>query len=129
MQVRRFAAAGLGATGSSKAIPALCRALLQDPTVAVRRTAGDALSDIGDVAAEPDVCKALSDENKLVRWRACRFLAETGTAYALEALNSALNDTEFEVRLEAEAAVDRILKGDKGLAPVWKRMHEGLSGT
>lgn len=127
MQVRRFAAAGLGATGSSKAVAPLCRALLNDVAVAVRRTAGDALSDIGDVAAEEDVCKALSDENKLVRWRACRFLSEVGTRKALPGLESALKDVEFEVRLEAEAAIDRILKGDKGLAPVWKRMHEDVS--
>lgn len=129
MQVRRFAAAGLGATGSSKAVGALCRALLSDVAVAVRRTAGDALSDIGDVSAQEDVCKSLADENKLVRWRACRFLAEVGTKDALPSLQSVLNDVEFEVRLEAEAAIDRILKGDKGLAPVWKRMHEDASGS
>jgi len=129
MQVRRFAAAGLGATGSSKAVAPLCRALLNDVAVAVRRTAGDALSDIGDVAAEEDVCKALSDENKLVRWRACRFLSEVGTKNAVPALEAVLQDGEFEVRLEAEAAIDRILKGDKGLAPVWKRMHEDASGA
>ncbi len=124
MQVRRFAAAGLGATGSNKAVASLCRALLNDVAVAVRRTAGDALSDIGDVSAQEDVCKSLSDENKLVRWRACRFLAEVGTKDALPSLKSVLDDKEFEVRLEAEAAVERIMKGDKGLAPVWKRMHE-----
>ncbi len=129
MQVRRFAAAGLGATGSSKAVAPLCRALLDDVAVAVRRTAGDALSDLGDVAAEEAVCKALSDENKLVRWRACRFLCEVGTKKALPDLEAVLNDMEFEVRLEAEAALDRILKGDKGLAPVWKRMHEDASGA
>lgn len=124
MQVRRFAAAGLGATGSAKAVPALCRALLEDVAVAVRRTAGDALSDIGDAGAEPHVCKALADENKLVRWRACRFLAEVGTADALPFLEAVLQDKEYEVRLEAQAAIDRIAAGDKGLAPVWKRMHQ-----
>ncbi len=129
MQVRRFAAAGLGATGSSRAVAALCRALLNDVAVAVRRTAGDALSDIGDVSAQDDVCKSLADENKLVRWRACRFLAEVGTKDALSPLKSVLNDEEFEVRLEAEAAIDRILKGDKGLAPVWKRMHEDAADS
>ena len=129
MQVRRFAAAGLGATGSSKAVGALCRALLNDVAVAVRRTAGDALSDIGDVSAQEAVCKSLGDENKLVRWRACRFLAEVGTKDALSSLQSVLNDVEFEVRLEAEAAIGRILKGDKGLAPVWKRMHEDAAGS
>lgn len=124
MQVRRFAAAGLGATGSSRAVPALCRALLNDETVAVRRTAGDALSDIGDAGAEPSICKALSDENKLVRWRACRFLSEVGTSESLPFLEPVMNDEEYEVRLEAQAAIERIAGGNKGLAPVWKRMHD-----
>jgi len=129
MQVRRFAAAGLGSTGSARAVDALCRALLCDAAVAVRRTAGDALSDIGDVSAQPSVCKSLGDENKLVRWRACRFLAEVGTEEALSFLQPVLSDSEYEVRLEAQAAVDRITRGSKGSLPVWKRMHEGPSGT
>jgi hypothetical protein len=123
-KVRRFAAAGLGLSGSITAVPALCRVLLSDATVAVRRTAGDALSDIGDASAEPFVCKALADENKLVRWRACRFLTEVGSSEALPFLKAVLQDKETEVRLEAQAAIERIAKGDKGLAPVWKRMHE-----
>lgn len=73
------------------------------------------------------MCKALADENKLVRWRACRFLSEVGTENALPGLESVLQDPEFEVRLEAQAAIDRIIKGSKGLSPVWKRMHEGGS--
>lgn len=124
MQVRRFAAAGLGATGSGAAVEALCDALLNDPTVAVRRTAGDALSDIGDVSAEAQVCRALRDSNKLVRWRACRFLAEVGTDIAVPSLREATSDSEFEVRLEAEAAIERILQGTQGLAPAWKRIQE-----
>ena len=123
-KVRRFAAAGLGVSGSISAVPALCLALLSDVSVAVRRTAGDALSDIGDASAEPFVCQALADENKLVRWRACRFLTEVGTTEALPFLGAVLQDKETEVRLEAQAAIERIAKGDKGLAPVWKRMHE-----
>lgn len=124
MQVRRFAAAALGATGDSDAIAPLSKALLEDTAVAVRRTAGDALSDIGDPAAEDAMCKALTDENKLVRWRAARYLAEVGSQRSLGALETAMKDVEFEVRLEAQAASERILQGSTGLAPAWKRILE-----
>jgi Virulence factor/HEAT repeats/Scaffold protein Nfu/NifU N terminal len=121
-QVRRLAAAALGTTGSAEAIAPLCEALVGDQSVGVRRTAGDALSDIGDRAAQPAVCQALKDSNKLVRWRAARFLAEVGTEEALPFLEEAADDAEFEVRLEIEAALQRIRGGGQGLGPVWKRI-------
>lgn len=120
-EIRRWAAAGLGATGSAEAVAPLCAAL-RDPSVAVRRTAGDSLSDLGDASAQPAILVALSDPNKLVRWRAARFLAEVGTADALAALERAAGDPEFEVRREVEAAIERIRAGAPGSAPVWKRM-------
>lgn len=128
-QVRRLAAAALGTTGSSEAIPALCDAVLKDKSVGVRRTAGDALSDIGDPTAQPAMCLALSDANKLVRWRAARFLFDIGTDDALPYLAGATNDSEFEVRLEIEAAVERIKGGLKGIGPAWKRIVESDSGN
>lgn len=123
-QVRRLAAAALGTTGSIDAIPALCTAVLTDPHVGVRRTAGDALSDIGDPLAEPAMCEALQDANKLVRWRAARFLFDVGTNEALPFLERAINDNEFEVRLEVEAAIERIREGLQGIGPAWKRIVE-----
>ncbi len=42
------------------------------------------------------MCEALSDKNKLVRWRAARFLAEVGSAASLPALQAKQNDPEFE---------------------------------
>ena len=123
-QVRRLAAAALGATGSSAAVEPLCQALLKDTAVGVRRTAGDALSDIGDSAAQPAMCQALRDQNKLVRWRAARFLSEVGTAEALPYLNEAVGDSEFEVRLEIESAIQRITGGSDGIGPAWKRITE-----
>jgi hypothetical protein len=123
-QVRRLAAAALGTTGSIEAVPALCTAVLTDPHVGVRRTAGDALSDIGDPSAQPTMCKALKDANKLVRWRAARFLFDTGTTSALPFLENAVDDEEFEVRLEVEAAIERIREGLNGIGPAWKRIVE-----
>lgn len=123
MQVRRFAAAGLGATASASAVAPLCDALLYDVAVGVRRTAGDALSDLGDVSAESAMCQALSDTSKLVRWRACRFLSEVGTEKAIPFLLKAASDQEDEVQMEAKAAIARIESGKEGSLPVWKRMQ------
>ena len=41
--------------------------------------------------------EALADPNKLVRWRAARFLYEAGDDTAIEALRVAQEDPEFEV--------------------------------
>jgi hypothetical protein len=123
-QVRRLAAAALGASAATVAVEPLCNALLNDSSVGVRRTAGDALSDLGDASAQSAVCKALSDSNKLVRWRAARFLAELGDENALSFLQKASEDSEFEVRLEVQAALARIGEGKEGSVPAWKRILE-----
>ncbi len=123
-QVRRLAAAALGTTGSATAIASLTFALLNDASIGVRRTAGDALSDIGDAAAQAAMCQALSDPNKLVRWRAARFLNDLGDEQCLPYLESARTseDSAYEVKLEVEAAIVRILRGGKGSGPAWRRM-------
>lgn len=126
-QVRRLAAAALGAVGttySAMAVPSLCQALNYDSSIAVRRTAGDALSDIGDATAQTAMCRALSDGNKLVRWRAARFLNDLGTVESLPSLEAALNDSEYEVLLEISAAIERIRSGAQGVGPAWKRIAD-----
>lgn len=125
-QVRRLAAASLGARGSAVAVPSLIDAMLHDEHAGVRRTAGDALSDIGDASAEAAMCQALSDTNKLVRWRAARFLADMGTEHAIPFLQQAGDDAAFEVRLEAQSAIERIQGGDEKNAPAWKRIVENI---
>jgi hypothetical protein len=123
-QVRRLAAAALGATGSADAVEPLCAAFVGDSSVAVRRTAGDALSDIGDPRAERAGCAALKDSNKLVRWRAARLLSEIGTTESITHLESAAEDEAFEVKLEAQAAIERIRSGSGALGPAWRRIVE-----
>jgi HEAT repeat protein len=123
-QIRRWAAAKLAGVKSVESVEALSQALLNDSNVGVRRTAGDSLSDIGDITAQPAICQALSDPNKLVRWRAARFLAETGTEAALPYLENAKGDSEYEVRLEVEAAMNHITEGSKAALPVWKLMAQ-----
>ena len=121
-QVRRLAAAALGATGNADAVEPLCAAFLNDTSIAVRRTAGDALSDIGDRRAEPAGCEALKDPNKLVRWRAARLLSEIGTTESIPHLERAAEDEAFEVKLESEAAIERIRSGRGALGPAWRRI-------
>ena len=111
----------LGLTGDPGAVPPLCEAL-DDETVAVRRTAGDALSDLADPRAIGPMAKALQDPNKLVRWRAARFLYETGDASALAALRTVAKDPEFEVRMQIRLAIERIASGDSGEGPIWQQM-------
>lgn len=123
-QVRRLAAAALGTTGSAVVVPSLCQALLEDSSIAVRRTAGDALSDIGDASAAAAMTQALSDGNKLVRWRAARFLNDLGTAESLPSLEAALQESEYEVLLEINAAIDRIKGGGQGAGPAWRRIAD-----
>lgn len=123
-QIRRWAAAKLAGIKSTKSVEALSRALLNDSNVGVRRTAGDSLSDIGDVSAQQAMCQALSDQNKLVRWRAARFLAETGTEAALPYLEKTKDDPEYEVRLEVAAAISHITEGTRAALPVWKLMSQ-----
>ena len=124
-QVRRLVAAALGASGAREAVVPLTQTLLNDTSIGVRRTAGDALSDLGDVSAQMAVCQALSDSNKLVRWRAARFLADVGTEEALPFLEGANNDPEFEVQLEIEAAIERIKSGKEASLPAWKKILGG----
>lgn len=123
-QIRRWTAAKLASVKTGESVKALCESLLNDSNVGVRRTAGDSLSDIGDAAAEQAVCQALKDSNKLVRWRAARFLTELGTEFALPFLEAARQEQEYEVRLEVEAAMNRIREGTAAPLPVWKQMSQ-----
>lgn len=119
--VRRLAVVYIGDVREPEALPYLFQAL-KDRTPAVRRTAGDTLSDIGDPAAIGPMTAALRDENKLVRWRAARFLYEVGDDSALPALRIAAEDAEFEVRMQAKIALERIEGGHAAEGSVWQQM-------
>ena len=123
--IRRWAAALLGASAMSEAVDFLGEAVLSDPSVVVRRTAGDALSDLGDPRATAVMGKALADPSKLVRWRAARFLNETGDETAIEALKQAIaRESEFDVELEMKAALERITSGGERSLPMWMRLSQ-----
>ena len=97
---------------------------LHDSSPAVRRTAGDCLSDLGFEDAMLEMAQALQDKNKLVRWRAAMFLYESGDESVLSALKQAENDPEFEVALQVKMAIDRIEHGEEAQGSVWKQMTE-----
>ncbi len=123
--IRRWAAAVLGSSGRSEAVEPLCRVVLGDSSASVRRTAGDALSDLSDSRAIGSLCQALTDISKLVRWRAARFLNELGDQSATEPLRRAIaQETEFDVRLEMEAALERIEQGGEAPIPMWMRIAQ-----
>lgn len=124
--VRRWAAAILGASAMPEAVEPLGDAVLSDQSVVVRRTAGDALSDLGDARAIATMGRALEDRSKLVRWRAARFLNEVGDQSALEPLRRAAErEDEFDVRLEMTAAIGRIEGGGETQLPMWMRIAQG----
>lgn len=124
--VRRWAAARLGVSALPDAVEPLCHSVTNDPSIGVRRTAGDALSDLGDPRAIPAMCQALRDPAKLVRWRAARFLSEVGDASSVPALREAeAAEREFEVKMEMNAARARIEGGGPAKSPMWLRIARG----
>ena len=124
--IRRWAAAILGTSGIPEALEPLCLVVLSDSSVVVRRTAGDALSDLGDARAMGTMCQALDDRSKLVRWRAARFLNEIGDRTVVEPLRRAeSHESEFDVRTEMLAAIERIEGGQQGKMPMWMQITGG----
>ncbi|MDR9402886.1 MAG: virulence factor, partial [Halothece sp. Uz-M2-17] len=123
--IRRWASALLGASETEEAIAPLSEVVLNDPSVIVRRTAGDALNDLGNSQGIPTMCQALHDSSKLVRWRAARFLYELGDESAVNALETAQEgEPEFDVRLEMSAALNRITRGEERQLPMWMRLSQ-----
>ncbi len=127
--LRRWAAALIGASTLTTAVAPLCRVVRQDPSPLVRRTAGDALSDIGDPSAIGAMIEALSDSSELVRWRAARFLTEIGDRTAIEPLQQAIQqEAKFDVKAEMMAALERIEAGANPQMPMWMRLTQAGGG-
>ena len=78
----------------------------------LRRTAGDALSDLGDARAAPIAAAALNDRSPLVRWRAARIVGELGEDAAVCAAlrQAAMEEGAFEVAFEMKDALRNILQ-------------------
>lgn len=127
LSVRRLATIYLGLLKIPETLEPLIAALA-DKAPVIRRTAGDALNDLAPsgedrARAIEAMIRALGDANKLVRWRAARFLYELGDTSALPALKAAAAAApEFEVRLQAAQAVERIEGGRPAAGPIWMQM-------
>eukprot|EP00288_Rhodomonas_lens_P011578 CAMPEP_0177746426 /NCGR_PEP_ID=MMETSP0484_2-20121128/30855_1 /TAXON_ID=354590 /ORGANISM="Rhodomonas lens, Strain RHODO" /LENGTH=360 /DNA_ID=CAMNT_0019261159 /DNA_START=326 /DNA_END=1405 /DNA_ORIENTATION=+ len=110
LAARRTALAFLGGTGGrggEQVVEAILSALENEKTPAMRRTAGDALSDLGDPHALPRALSALQDPSQLVRWRAGRLLGELACSPStLAALQAAAEvESAFEVGFELKDAI------------------------
>lgn len=121
MNIRRLCVVYLGLIQGEQVMEPLCEAL-KDDAVAVRRTAGDALTDLGDPRAIEPMVQTLKDTNKLVRWRAARFLFEHGNRSALSALAEVADDPEFEVQMQVRQAIERIESGGAAQGTVWQQL-------
>ena len=128
LSVRRQAIVLLGLVKDERALAPL-RDALRDPIAAVRRTAGDALNDLGNPEVAGAMAETLTDDSALVRWRAARFLFELGDERSLPSLRAATADRVFEVRMQIEQAIERIECGARPEGPVWQRMTRGGRGT
>ncbi|PTE43513.1 conserved virulence factor C family protein [Staphylococcus equorum] len=119
--LRREAIVLLGMVEDKAVLPYLFKGL-NDKSPAVRRTAGDCLSDLGFKQALPEMEKALNDSQKIVRWRAAMFIFDEGGPEQLESLRAHADDPAYEVKLQIEMAISRIENGDEALGSVWKQI-------
>ncbi|CAM9240824.1 unnamed protein product [Ectocarpus sp. 13 AM-2016] len=137
---RRAAVAYIGGAADaagSAGLEAVSAVFRGDNNAGVRRTAGDALSDLGDPAAIPIAVGGLRDKSKLVRWRAARAVGELATreqdAVSLDEARE--GEVEFEVAFEMSDAARKIrgrvaATGEEevvtpaGVGPVWKQIQE-----
>jgi len=132
----------LDATDRDAVFAAVVGALRDERSPAMRRTAGDALSDLGDDRAVPHAIDALRDDrSKLVQWRAARILGElAGSAEAASVLESVASNVgyAFEVAFEIRDALRKVrarldAQGGDGdddgtvapTGPMWKQIQEG----
>ena len=103
---------------SKEILPYLYKGL-RDKSPAVRRTAGDCISDLGYPEALPEMVLLLDDPQKsLGGVLLCLSLMKVMQS----ALKAHINDNAFEVKLQIEMAISRIENGDEALGSVWKQM-------
>jgi HEAT repeat protein len=112
----------------------------------MRRTAGDALSDLGDGrAVQPAVTALGDDRSKLVQWRAARILGEFGDSmdvvavlkqasfsdkYAFEVafeIKNALRKVQARVQtISGVDSVDGATTTRVNTGPVWKQIQDSI---
>ncbi|NQV28438.1 MAG: HEAT repeat domain-containing protein [Rhodopirellula sp.] len=105
-EVRTAAARGLGRVGNRNAIPCLEQAL-QDES-AVRSTAIQALSVLGDDSVIPALLVSLKDPVPEVRYHAVSGLGKLQATNAARAIRGMLDDPDEMVRLGAEKTLESL---------------------
>jgi len=141
---RRSAIAYLGGTagrGGDVVFDAVVAAFLGAKAAGLRRTAGDALSDLGDPRAVPLAASSLLDASPLVRWRAARILGELGEGSTVVAAlkQASFDESAFDVAFEMKDAARKVAaraeggdqqggQGGSGFGPVWKQIRDA-AGT
>jgi len=115
---------------------AVSSSLQNEKSPMMRRTAGDALSDLGDDRAVPYAMTALEkDRSKLVQWRAARILGELANSSDVVAFLKELSfksNYVFEVAFEIKDALRkvraRVQSTNDNLpntGPMWRQIQEG----
>ncbi len=88
------------------AIPALARALREDPSPLVRHEAAFAMGQLEFKSGVPSLLEAMArDESVLVRHESAVALGSIGDERARPGLMTALEDVDEDVRLSAEVAL------------------------
>lgn len=124
----------------SMVFDAVASALQNENSPIMRRTAGDAMSDLGDNRAVPFAVSALeNDRSKLVQWRAVRILGELADSLEIVAFLKEASFSKdkyaFEVSFEIKDALRKVkaraTQQDNFDAPVpktgpiWKQIQDG----
>ncbi|CAO5041626.1 Putative phycocyanin operon protein Z [Microcystis aeruginosa] len=97
----------LGLTKSNQVVNELSQAL-EDSDWGVRRSAAEALAEIGTETATAGLLKALEDSNSDVRGKAAFALGNIGSEAAIPELLKALEDSNSDVRENAAFALGKI---------------------
>mmetsp|Transcript_26149 Transcript_26149/g.87120 ORF Transcript_26149/g.87120 Transcript_26149/m.87120 type:complete len:469 (+) Transcript_26149:128-1534(+) len=134
---RRNAIAYLGGTagrGGDLVFDVIASAFKNERAAGLRRTAGDALSDLGDERAAGLATAALADRSTLVRWRAARILGELGEGVAVTAAlkQAQFDEKAFECAFEMKDAARKVALRSEGRdggarGPMWKQIQDGLA--
>ncbi|MBD2622486.1 HEAT repeat domain-containing protein [Microcystis flos-aquae FACHB-1344] len=104
---KRFKVELLGLTKSNQVVNELLKAL-KDSDWGVRRSAAEALAEIGSETAIPGLLKALEDSDWRVRSNAVKALGKIGSEAAISRLVKALEDSNVFVRSDAAEALGNI---------------------
>jgi HEAT repeat protein len=105
---RVIAVSELGKSEDPKAIPPLANTLLNDESGYIRKTAAEALGNLGYPEAIEPLIRALQDEFEYVRKAAVMALGKIGDRRCVIPLTGALQDPFDEVRNEAAYSLGNI---------------------